>query len=141
MIFKLSFEDVLPFIIGVGWIILSAILGGKKKRKKTNAVKIKNNKSYPDPMLDSLLKEWSGRKKVEKEKKKKVEISNKERNTQNFNYDSRIETVDYKEKRAKIKNMGEEKFQPKQNKISGKRHDFDLKKAFIYSEILKRKYI
>ncbi len=146
MEFTASFEDLLPLLIGVGWILYSALKGGKKKQeKKTPVEQSGQGPSGTASFLDNFFEELTG---LEQERKKEPLVVKEEKTNEEkkiYSFDDVVEKEDYHEERLEerqpLERYEEEKSKVSVQKKSGRKPAFDLKKAFIYSEILKKKYI
>jgi hypothetical protein len=151
MIVKGSFEDILFIALGLIWVIYSAIKGNKKRSAGKNH---EESPEYNDSgdLFDELLSELTGKeRRKEKEIVKSVvadEIIDREEKSIDWqNYSS---FDDEYEKRKVADNWsvdtGFKEDEIKVNEVKDsineeKRVSFNLKKAFIYSEILKQKYM
>ena len=148
MIFKGSFEDFIYILIGIIWIAFS-IYQGKKKRQKSTQPTSEKKKSFFDTLLEEVAKEnQQAEQTLDIQLESDPEPPKPVVNTiddYKFSYDDYYEESNYEE--ADEVNMHEgpldkSPITQKLTSFSGKKRKirFDLRKAVIYSEILKPRY-
>ncbi len=151
MVYHASFQDILFVLAGIVWVAYSAYRSNKKREEAKKAVPEKKYSVF-DALLDEVMPSTERNESGENSEiptqvatpfndnasmihsdtitddNRYVEFNDEERDTE-------MESFEEKEVRKEAKRAYDQKKQ-KVNKI-----EFDLKKAFIYSEILNRKYI
>lgn len=150
MLLKGSFEDFFYILIGIIWIAFS-IYQGQKKRKQKSATQptAEKKKSFFETLLDEVTeKNQQFEETYDDDIQPEIDTIEAVENTfdeKKFSYDDYYEERNYEEAEDSIiKN--ESLTQPilTQNKKPGSRKSrkprFDLRKAVIYSEVLKPKY-
>lgn len=156
MVVKGSFEDFIYILAGLVWVAFS-IYKGSQKQKKAKASGNEKNKSKSS--IEDLIGEFLGVKEEEsvyKEERldspsenvlfdevEKIETSNESRPTEVFSYDDKYEEDNYSEENTVFTPMVSEvkavrRAEYKKPIRKRKKPRFDVKKAVIYSEILKR---
>ncbi len=153
MVYQGSFQDVFLVLAGLVWIGYSAFRSGKKKQKSSTAVS-HGKTSKKNSLFEELLAQYTQGTKIEPEENFNVK-NDFNIATENKKNESSIETVRrftdsdiYEEEESEESlearsALDETEIVVKTNKqkreISNR--NFNLKKAFIYSEILNQKYI
>ena len=152
MVYHASFQDILFVLAGIAWVAYSAYRSNKKREAAKKAVPEKKYSVF-DALLDEVMPSTE-----RDESRENSEIPTQVATPFNDNAsmihsdtnitadnryvefndegrDTEMESFEEEEVRKEAKRAYDQKKQ-KVNKI-----EFDLKKAFIYSEILNRKYI
>lgn len=148
MLVKGSFEDFFYILIGIIWIAFSIYQGQKKRRQKSSSQPAtKKKKSFFETLLDEVTEKNQQHEEVYDSE---VEVSPavedvKIYEEKKFSYDDYYEERNYeKAEDVLIKNKPTEQYFPDQKLksrfVKKRKSRFDLKKAVIYSEILKPKY-
>ena len=150
MLLKGSFEDFFYILIGIVWIAFSIYQGQKKKKQKSSAI---ISPSKTTIFFETLLDEVTDKNQVNEEiynseSESRPEIIKQEERIyeeNKFSYDDYYEERNYEEaedvlikKEPLAKSEFDHSSRTSLNKTRKLR--FDLKKAVIYSEILKPKY-
>ncbi len=151
-----SFEDFLYIIVGILWIIFS-FYNAKKKRAKKNAPSQKSEKkSILDTLIDEIgLKDEQAEPSIyesdtnidhiESEPdqplpKETHEVFSYDDYYEESNYNSTVDVIEEKPSVVK-KVIEDDNYRIKKSSVIKKtRKNIDLKKAIIYSEILKKVY-
>lgn len=150
MLFKGSFEDFFYILIGIVWIAFSIYQGQKKRKQKlSDAPATEKKKSFFETLLDEVTdKDQAYEEIYDSEVESSPEIIKQEESVyeeNKFSYDDYYEERNYNEAEDVIL-KNEPLTQPtfnqklKPNLRRSRKSRFDLKKAVIYSEILKPKY-
>ena len=140
MIYKGSFEDILFVLLGIIWIAYSAFKS-RSKKPETKTSTVKEQESSEETFQD-FLAGMLGEQKVNKpETPVKEEVKVKEKV---YSFDDEVESKNFNEEEFKEEAFSE--YYIKRQEIggkedTGKKVSFNLKKAFIYREILDNKYI
>ncbi|MCB2208277.1 MAG: hypothetical protein KQH67_08250 [Bacteroidetes bacterium] len=150
MLLKGSFEDFFYILIGIIWIAFSIYQGQKKRKQKTaSQPTTEKKKSFFETLLDEVTEKnqqfeetYDDNIEPELETIEAVENTLEEKK---FSYDDYYEERNYEEAEdVLIKNEPIAQPISTQNKKTilrkSRKPRFDLKKAVIYSEILKPKY-
>jgi hypothetical protein len=150
MLVKGSFEDFFYILIGIVWIAFSIYQGQKKRKQKTSPQQTaEKKKSFFETLLDEVTEKnqqfeetYADDDIQDTEPIKSVEDTFEDKK---FSYDDYYEERNYEEAEdVIIKNepLTQPEHNQKQKPGPRKRRipRFDLKKAVIYSEILKPKY-
>lgn len=155
MVFKSSFEDILYVVIGLVWVAFS-IYKGRQKQK--NAQKPEGERSKSKSVIEELLANFLDIKEDDKVYQDEVENTTEEALTEEdetvnvnvtdfpsrvFSYDDVNEEGNFYEEKAVYtsETKRDDRFLVKKDtKVVRKRKKprFNVKKAIIYSEILKR---
>ncbi len=166
MVAYASVEDFLYILIGIIWVAFSFYKAKKKKKtpdKKQGQNPIKEEPSFLDSLLDELGMDtvtpvkpqeeqpyvpysFDDEDIIEKYKSAEYDEESQSKPTKIFSYDDIYEESNYSEatdvnvkKKSAIKS--DTTIILKEKKPSGKKQkNIDLRKAVIYSEILKRQY-
>lgn len=157
MVYQASFQDIFFILAGLVWVGYSAYRGSKKKGRASQGVTTRSS-SKKDSLLEELLAaEYANEDAQQQETanffndpiadNREVQPEEILNDDHIFSYDDYYEEGVVEEQVAE-NTMPEQTTAikannnvntPKENGVRGK--VFDLRKAFIYSEILKRKYI
>jgi len=150
MLLKGSFEDFFYILIGIVWIAFSIYQGQKKRKQKLSAPSTtEKKKSFFETLLDEVTEKKQAYEEIyDSESESTPEIVNQEERTyeeNKFSYDDYYEERNYEETEdVIIKNepLAKSDFDHpiRANLKKTRKLHFDLKKAVIYSEILKPKY-
>ncbi|MEE4259470.1 MAG: hypothetical protein V2I62_06910 [Bacteroidales bacterium] len=150
MLLKGSFEDFFYILIGIVWIAFS-IYQGQKKRKQKSASQPTTEKKKS--FFESLLDEFTEKNQQFEETHddvispalETIEVDENVFEEKKFSYDDYYEERNYEEaedvlseKESFAKSISDQQIKPSRRK-KGK-PQFDLRKAVIYSEILKPRY-
>ena len=155
MVYKGSFEDILFVLAGLVWVGYSAYRANKKKDQKSKSTTGSSN-SDTTSLFDELLSQFTN----ENDQKETIIYENNQEpatpemnlesnivSTQSFSYDNVLEESG-RDKRIFTEPMVQDEVEKvndnsayRLDKQVHKKKSFDLKSAFIYSEILKQKYI
>lgn len=157
MIVQSSFEDFLYIILGLAWIIFSFYKAKKKKREKEASSQTSEKKSFVDSLLNEIgLQDEQEdphfsepyREEIDQSEPELIPVTNKELEKvfsnddyyEESNYNSTDDVIEKEplmpiRKRDEAYNISEES--STKMKI---RKNIDLRKAVIYSEILKKVY-
>jgi hypothetical protein len=149
MIFKGSFEDFIYILIGIVWIAFSIYQGQKKKKQRTSQPTAEKKKSFFETLLDEVAKENQPEEQVVDLQEgieatpSKADVSTID--DHKFSYDDYYEERNYDEAeeiRIQDDPVKQSSITQKRNPFPRKRRKikFDLRKAVIYSEILKPRY-
>lgn len=148
MIFKGSFEDFIYILIGIIWIVFS-IYQAKKKKQKSSQPSPEKKKSFFETLLDEVAKENQQAEPITDfqndfgSSTPETAVNTIDENK--FSYDDYYEERNYEEAEEVVIEEGPpakpstiRKLKP----LPGKKRKikFDLRKAVIYSEILKPRY-
>jgi hypothetical protein len=155
MYYQASFQDILFVLAGIAWIAYSAYRSNAKKQQNDKAVQGKNKSGF-ESLLDEVMAQFDVEDKPETEinieniaaaatpveeetslRKSGSLFSDEERPVEQVGAELKIDERSSAEEEVAKKartayNIAEQKV---------RKNKFDLKKAFIYSEILNRKYI
>jgi hypothetical protein len=152
-----SIEDIIFIVLGFIWVVYSAYKSGKTSKK--GGVDDEETKGGSSNFAEDLLEKYFGVSDVERGTKvedvetviersndgrQRVDIGfsvdNVNEDANLFSYDDYYENKKYGDIKDKVDLVDEEKVSnnemEKEKKVS-----FNLRKAFIYSEIIRRKYI
>jgi len=149
MIFKGSFEDYIYILIGIIWIVFSIYQGRKKKQQKSSQPTAEKKKSFFETLLDEVVEKNKQSGQVydfEPEIEKEAPVAVKETiEDRKFSYDDYYEERNYDEANEAIIKDGPISLSVSPQKLKSRRRNgrkikFDLRKAVIYSEILKPRY-
>ncbi len=158
MIVKGSFEDYLYIIIGIVWVAVSIYKGAQKRKQSTSAPSSSDGKPKKN-FLDSILEEFAEKNSAiydEPEPREIEEVSPPQSRFQQstnhqegvFSYDdvyeeSNVNEYDdvYKEEPPLTSPKTQILQKPKKPTIKRKKKRFDIRKAVIYSEILRPPYL
>jgi len=150
MLVKGSFEDFFYILIGVIWIAFSIYQGQKKRKQKTTSKPTtEKKKGFFESLLDEVNeKNQQFEETFEDDIKPQLETTEAVENTfeeKKFSYDDYYEERNYDEAEEAIsesesigKSIFDQQLKPVRRKKGKPR--FDLRKAVIYSEILKPRY-
>jgi len=156
MVYQASFQDILFILAGLAWVGYSAYRGSKKKGRASQGGAT-NSSSKKKSVFEELLAQYTNEEAERQEvanplneayaatQEVQSEITSNDEHV--FSYDDYYEEGDGSEptsdstlpQQAVVRQIKADAKTPKKQKIS--RKSFDLRKAFIYSEILKQKYI
>ena len=151
MAYHTSFQDILYVLAGIAWVAYSAYRANKKREKAKKDVPEKSYSVF-DALFDEDLPLDS---EIEIQKKTEnitplatpfVDNASMINNGNSFLEGNGNSDASHSKWETEMESIGEEeaKEQAKQAYVQKKqvvrRIEFDLKKAFIYSEILNRKY-
>jgi len=150
MLVKGSFEDFFYILIGIVWIAFSIYQGQKKRKQKTTSTPTaEKKKGFFESLLDEVNeKSQQFEETYEHDIKPELETIKAEEDIfeeQKFSYDDYYEERNYEEAEEAVsesesfkKSVFDQQLKPSRRKKGRPR--FDLKKAVIYSEILKPRY-
>ena len=156
MVYQASFQDILFVLAGLAWIGYSAYRKSKK-RGETSQSGGKNVSSKKKSVFEELLAQYTNEEAERQGAANPIneayaatpEVQSEETSNDEhvFSYDDYYEEGDGSEptsdstlpKQEVVRQIKVDSDTFKKQKISSK--SFDLRKAFIYSEILKQKYI
>jgi len=155
MVYKGSFEDILFVLSGLVWVGYSVYRANKKKGQKSKSTN-GNSSSGSNSFFDELLSQFTN----ENEQKEtfvyendqdvatpETKLESNRDSTQPYAYDDIYEEGGWDKRVLAEPTVQNEIEEVKDNsayrldKQVHKKKPFDLKSAFIYSEILKQKYI
>jgi hypothetical protein len=149
MIFKGSFEDFIYILIGIIWIAFSIFQGQKKKRQKSSQPTTQKKKSFFETLLDEVAKENQQEEQAPDLQNEIEPVPSKTAEStisdHKFSYDDYYEERNYDEAEEAVIERGPIEKTPIPNKlkpqaVKRRKIKFDLRKAVIYSEILKPRY-
>ncbi len=150
MLLKGSFQDFFYILIGIIWIAFSIYQGQKKRKQKSSTPhSTEKKKSFFETLLDEVTEKNQQYEEIsDSESKPEPEFIEPLDNTfeeKKFSYDDYYEERNYKEAEDVLiknepltKSAFDNPLKPSCKRTRKLR--FDLKKAVIYSEIIKPKY-
>ena len=148
MLLKGSFEDILYILIGIIWVVFSIYQAKKRKKQKSESQPgAKKKKSFFETLIDEMTEQNQQQTDIPydidstvTEPMVKLENEYEEKkytyDDEEGNYDEIKEVISTTEPLTKQI----PKHEQKSHLTKRKKIRFDLKKAVIYSEILKPKY-
>jgi len=157
MVYQASFQDILFVLAGLAWVGYSAYRGSKKKGRASQ-VGAKNSGTKKKSLLEELLAAQYTSEKAERQEAanpitEAYAATPEVQSEETSNYEHVFSYDDYYEegvgseptsdgtltRQEVVRQIKVEADTPKKQKVISK--SFNLRKAFIYSEILNQKYI
>ena len=150
MLLKGSFEDILYILIGIIWVAFSIYQAKKRKKQKSvSQPATKKKKSFFETIIDEVTEQNQSKAETAYDEdlpvaEAVVKLEN-EYEEEKYTYDDYYEEGNYNEADDVISitepsTQQITKQELKSHLTKNKKLRFDLKKAVIYSEILKPKY-
>jgi len=150
MLLKGSFEDILYILIGIIWVVFSIYQAKKRKKQKSvSQPGAKKKKSFFETLIDEMTEQNQQQTDIPDDigstvAEPVVKLEN-EYEEKKYTYDDYYEEGNYDEVKEVISTTEPltkqiPKHEQKSHLTKRKKIRFDLKKAVIYSEILKPKY-
>ena len=155
MVYQGSFQDIFLVLAGLAWVGYSVYRANKKKEQSSTALPPKNA-TKKSSLFEELLEQYTQGAAVQPEEeftyKNDFNVATQPRQTESsikeveqFTDDDIYEVTESKNELAAESALGETEIQTRANgaydlKKQLVNRTFNLKKAFIYAEILNRKY-
>ena len=150
MLLKGSFEDILYILIGIIWVAFSIYQAKKRKKQKSESQPgEKKKKSFFETLIDEMTEQNQQQTDISNDKDSTIAEPviklDKDYEEEKYTYDDNYEEGNYNEVVDVISTTEPltkqiPKHEQKSRLTKRKKIRFDLKKAVIYSEILKPKY-
>ena len=155
MYHQASFQDILFVLAGIAWVAYSAYRSNANKQRN-NKPDQGNNKSGFESLLDEVMAQFDDESKPDLKKNDKniADVATPAHNESSLITDVTYFSAEDKQKEHVSEETGKVNESYIEDEVNRKartaynivtqnvrKNKFDLKKAFIYSEILNRKYI